>query len=166
MHQRLQVAGGFEHELQSFTLGVDTHHRGDLLEQGRQGNLGKMQLETAGPDARQVEQIVDQIEQVAAAARYCSQRLPAIRVGQRPLAHELSVSEDCVQRRAQLVAHVGEELILGAARGFFLRARRHESPPLGAEQADIKHARHDDGGENRQRRPDCTVVDLAFIAHR
>ena len=36
---------------------------------------------------------------------------------------ELRVTDDAVERRAQLVAHIGEELALGARRGFgrFLR---------------------------------------------
>ena len=47
-----------------------------------------------------------------------------------PLFEDLHVSEDGVQRRAQLVAHAGEELALRAVGGVGLGARLLQRPGL------------------------------------
>ena len=47
---------------------------------------------------------------------------------------ELTIADDRVQRRAQLMAHVGQELALGPVRclgGFFRRLERFQSLALG-----------------------------------
>ena len=166
IHLRRNIAGCLEDELQSFPLGVYAHHRRNFLDQGWQGHGRQVQIETAGPDPRKIQQIVDEIEQMPATARYRRQCLLATGVRQRTLAHKFGISEDRMQRRAQLVANVCEELVLGTAGRFELRARGHQRPSLRAEQADIQHAGYEDDGEHRQRCPDGPVIDLAFIPDR
>ena len=79
----------------------------------------------AGFDLREIEDAVDQIEQVLAGRLDPLQvanrlRLPLVF---RRLLQQLAVENDGVQRRAELVAHAGEELALGARRllGALLR---------------------------------------------
>ena len=80
--------------------------------------VGERERELAGLDLGEVEHVVDQAEQVAAVA------LDALEHGLRLLRRlavdavedQLGVAEDGVERRAQLVAHVGEELRLVLAR--------------------------------------------------
>ena len=91
-------------------------------------------VEASGLDLRQVEHVVDQIEQLRAALGDGVDRVPLCR-GQGGVAlQELCVAEHAVQRRAQLVAHVGQELALRARGGFcrFLRA-----PQLGVALAPL-----------------------------
>src|SRR5439155_21095752 len=86
------------------------------VEDGRERGRPRIEREAAGLDARQVEQIDDQLQQVLAAA--LDRRQPGVRVcAQAALAaQDLREAEDGVQRRAQLVAHAREEVALGAAR--------------------------------------------------
>ena len=79
---------------------------------------GRLDVDEAGLDLRQVEHVVDQVEQVRAALRDRVERF-ALRRAQRAIAlQQLRVANHAVERRAQLVAHVGQELALGARRGF------------------------------------------------
>ena len=79
----------------------------------------------AGFDPRQVEHLVDQPQQVLAALEHLLDAL-AMALGQRLLLvalQQLREAEDRVERRAQLVAHRGQELALGGVRGLGQRAR-------------------------------------------
>ena len=87
--------------------------RCDRVQEGRQIGRADEQVEPAGLDARQVQDVVDQREQVLAALPDRRQPRGAA-LGEAPVVlQDLRVAEDRVQRRAQLVAHVGEELRLG-----------------------------------------------------
>ena len=87
--------------------------------------IGERQLELARLDLGEVEHVIDQAEQMAAVA------LDALEHGQRLLRRlavdavedQLGVADDGVERGAQLVAHVGEELRLVLARLRELPAR-------------------------------------------
>src|SRR5690606_55719 len=74
-------------------------------------------------DAREVEHLVDQVQQVAPAT---DDVIDAARLVWWEIAtrQELRKAEDAVHRRAQLVAHAREELALGAVRLFRHLARR------------------------------------------
>ena len=84
----------------------------------------RIELELAGLDLGKIEHLVDQAEQMRAGAMHAAQRLrrllgaEARRVGE----HHLGQPDDGVERRAQLVAHVGEELRLVLARELELAA--------------------------------------------
>src|SRR5438552_9405235 len=74
-----------------------------------------MELDLAGLNLREVKDVVDELKQVLAAAVNLVQkaaahrfRVPACRV----VDEKLRKSEDRIQRGAELVAHVGEELTL------------------------------------------------------
>ena len=69
-------------------------------------------------DLREIEHVVDELEQVVALVEDVAQVLLVVG-GDRPdlpVVHELREADDRVERRAQLVRHVGEELALEAVR--------------------------------------------------
>ena len=77
-------------------------------------------LQAAGFDLGQVEHIVDQPQQALASLQDGRHALSQ-QGGQVPLLqHQLGVSQHCVQRRADLVAHVGQEHTLGLVGGVGL----------------------------------------------
>ena len=85
-------------------------------------------LHLAGLDLRDVEDVVDQAQQVAPGGEDLlevgDEALLAQVVGL--LLEHLAVADDGVERRAQLVAHVGQEGALGAVRGHRLVARERQ----------------------------------------
>src|SRR3546814_2004581 len=88
-------------------------------------------LELAGLDLRQVEDVVDQAQQVRAAVVDVDGVLAVPLIAHRAeqlVLDDLGEPDDGVQRRAQLVAHVGKEVGLGATGqlGFLLREARSE----------------------------------------
>ena len=91
---------------------------------GASSTVCGIELELAGLDLGEVEHLVDETEQVGAGAMHALQRLlrlfraEARRVGD----HHLGEPDDGIERRAQLVAHAGEELRLVLARQFELAA--------------------------------------------
>ena len=97
-----------------------------VLDDGRERDRLLVELVTAGLDARQVENLVDQAEQVHAGI---------VNVGgiflvgrHRMLAehfrlHHFGEAENGVERRAQFVAHLREEARLGDIGGFGAAAR-------------------------------------------
>src|SRR5262249_60424211 len=75
----------------------------------------------AGFGLREVEDIVDEIEQVGAAAPDVVQILPVALATDRAvhlLDDHVGEADDRVERRAQLVAHHGQELRFGAVGAF------------------------------------------------
>ncbi len=88
-------------------------------------DLLDMQVHAAGLDLGQIENVVDQPEQMLAGGLDLDEvrlaRLVAAIL--RVLAQNFAVADDGVERRAQLVAHIGEEGRLGAGGRFGLMAR-------------------------------------------
>ena len=76
----------------------------------------EMKLHPPRFDLGQVEDVVDQREQMPARAEHAVERLGILLQRLRILAQHLAHPDDGVERRAQLVAHVGEELRLVLAR--------------------------------------------------
>ena len=70
-----------------------------------------------GLDLGQIEHVVDQAEQVAAVGLDVGERLAQFgrHLAVELVEDDLGEAQDRVQRRAQLVAHVGQEFRLGAA---------------------------------------------------
>ena len=98
------------------------HERHRLVgELGEWDRLGRNRQPPA-LDARDVEDLVDELEQVASAAEDVVHIL-ALTVGQTIELEELTETDDRVQRCPELVAHAGEELALGAVRGVGASAR-------------------------------------------
>ena len=75
-----------------------------------------MQLHPPGLDLGEVENVVDQREQMPARAEHAIERLEVLLERLGILPQHLGDADDGVERRAQLVAHVGEELRLVLAR--------------------------------------------------
>ena len=92
------------------------HH----VEQVGEENLLGIDRDRAGFDLRQIENVADQIEQVGAGAVDGAGELDlfAGQVAFRVVGELLAEDQDRIERRAQLVRHVGEEF------GFVLRRQR------------------------------------------
>ena len=103
-------------------------------------NLGSSDLELAGLDLRQVEDVVDDPQQMVAVAPDGPGRFGAARVGC-AVGQHVGESQNGRQRRADLVAHVGQELALGPVcrLGFLLRRGQlaEDSPAFGDVSEDI-----------------------------
>jgi hypothetical protein len=76
----------------------------------------EMKLHPPGLYLGEVEDVVDQREQMPAGAKNAIERLKVLPCRLRVLTQHLADADDGVQRRAQLVAHVGEKLGLVLAR--------------------------------------------------
>ena len=79
-----------------------------------------MELDPTGLDLRQVEHVVDQVEQMVGAAMDVLDPLDRDRdrvADRRLVAHQVAEPEDRAERGPQLVAHAGEEVALRLARG-------------------------------------------------
>jgi hypothetical protein len=93
---------------------------GHIGDQDGQVELFDVDLELAGLDLRQVEDLVDQVQQMRSGPGNAPQRLDEVVLAGigGVLDQHFGNADDGVQRRAQLMAHVGEELALGQI-GFF-----------------------------------------------
>ncbi len=111
----------------------------------RQRELGLLQLELAGLDLRQVEDVVDDRQQLLAGGVH-HRRVAALLVGQLGAEQQLGHPDHAVHRGAQLVAHVGEELRLQRGRLERLVARRGQRERR-ALALDEEPDRHPDGGQ-------------------
>ena len=121
-----------------------------------QREIGGVQFQLAGLDLREVEQIVDDAQQVVGRRLRRLQALPLV-VGQRRVQGQLGHAEDGVHRRADLVADVGQELVLGAVgrlgRLFCLKKFRFQAFAVG----DVLHDRDEVFGLSRRIVSDETV---------
>ena len=100
-----------------------------------------MELEPSGLDMRQLQDVVDQLQQPAAAGVDGPGELFPLRLGKlRRGSDDFRKPDDRVQRRAQLVRHVGQELRLHAVRflQFEVGALQHlDGLPLPLEAARV-----------------------------
>ena len=103
-----------EHEHQALTTGALANQRHAVVEQHRQARAREVELHAAGLDLRQVEDVVDKREQMVARGVNVAQvlELLVVDLAKHLLAQHLGEADDRVERRAQLVRHVGEELRL------------------------------------------------------
>ena len=105
-------------------LGERNDERANLFEQRDELDILEKDIHPAGFDLRQIENVVDQAEQVPAGT------LDLLQVGNERFLSEIgdvflenfAVADDGIERRAQLVAHIGEELRLVLARDLELPA--------------------------------------------
>ena len=106
-------------------VGERLDDRQHLLDQGLNVHRLDEHIHLPGLDLRQVENVVDQSQQVPAGTLDPLQvfdRLLVVLVGG-ILLEDLAVADDRIERRAQLVAHVGEEARFGPV-GFVGRIAR------------------------------------------
>ena len=147
--RRLEVgrdAGG-ELELLVAGAGGDDAHR--LVEQRVEAEILEVEADAAGLDLGHVEHVVDDVEQVFA-ARVDVLAVFLVFVGaeraEHAQLHDLREADDGVERRAQLVAHIGEEFRLrlvgflgaGLLGGVFL-GELAEALLRGAQVGDRRH---------------------------
>ena len=89
-------------------------HRDGVLHGGRHRDRADLGLHHAGLDLGEVEQIIQQSQQVLARAEDVAQVLvlPVVQVTEVPLQKHLGEADHGVQRRPELVRHVGQEVRL------------------------------------------------------
>jgi len=114
-HHELRELRRFDDlEFQVLLIGAHPYHLGCLSHEPPQVAGSGLQPLAPCFDLRHVEHVVDQPQQVFAAALDDVQ-VPAARFGQlRVAAHQARETQNCVERRAQLMTHVGQEGALGA----------------------------------------------------
>jgi hypothetical protein len=111
-----------------------------------------VQLQAAGFDLRQIEQVIDQLEQRLSRVAEDLDMPPLFR-RQRGFGQQLGNAEQRVHRRADFVAHVGQELALGAA-GFSGYRTLVAEPALRGHHGHLvgQQGQHRAGQQHRQRR--------------
>ena len=119
-HVRLHVAN----QLQPLLVGPHGQGPQGVAQSRPQGEVGRVQLQLAGLDLGEVEQVVDDAQQVVGRRLDRLQALPLV-LGQRRVEDQLGHAEDGVHGGADLVADVGQELVLGPVG----RLRRLLGPP-------------------------------------
>ena len=151
VEQHLLEAHGVDHDLMrkgllghrgygdAALLRQRLHQVQTLQHHGQQRHGRALDGELARGDAAEVEHVVDELEQMARAAHDLF-GLAALARGQRVLlvvAQQLRKTEHGVERRAQFVRHVREELRLGAVRTLGFVARGDEALFGAAAVADV-----------------------------
>jgi hypothetical protein len=116
--ERAQVLLGFDDKAVLVLLGELSSGADDIIDKSGQIDRLGIELELAGFDLRKVEHLVDEAQEVGAGGIHAAQRFQRFfRAEARRIAdHHLGQANDGVKRRAQLVAHAGEELRLVLAR--------------------------------------------------
>ena len=96
-----------------------------------QSERSGIDLELACFDLREIEDVVDDLQQRIGRGLHHTEVIPLL-AGQFGIEGQFGHTEDSVHRRANLMAHVGEELALGTAGGLggFLRVNAVEPPPF------------------------------------
>ena len=114
------------------------HHRHGVLQRGGHREHGGLQPHLPRLDLREVEDLVEQLEQVATRAEDVAEvlLLPLVELAEHATEEHVGEADHRVQRGPQLVGHAGEELRL-------VPAGHLEVAPADAELAE--HARVDDG---------------------
>jgi hypothetical protein len=114
-HLVLDEAG----QLEALALGLRRQQRRDVLHRFVQVEVGGLELELAGLRPREVEDVVDHAEQQP--RRLVGRLTELSLVGREPgVEQQLGHAQHAVHGRADLVAHVGQELGLGAVGGLGL----------------------------------------------
>ncbi len=125
-----KAVGYVDHEFQPFLGGERAQRNVDDVDDLARRILRQRELHAPGLDLGEVEDVVDQAQQVAPVHLDVGERLLQVRrnVAIEPVEQHLGEPENRVHRRAQLVAHVGEEFRLRLAR---LRQLLVEAAELG-----------------------------------
>ncbi len=123
--------GDFERD--ALLVRAHAHERRDLRDDVHETRRDPLHIEPAGFDLRQVEDVVQYVEQMTAVAAHDFEQAPRLLAELHLLVEqEVRVAEDRRHRRADLVTHVGEKRALGAIRALRVVARRLElDGPLG-----------------------------------
>ena len=123
----------FEHQFERLLLGALGQQVDDVVEHGLELELDLLQAHAVGLDLGEIQDIVDHAEQVLARDLDLVQMVELLR-RHRGLLQQVGHADHGIHRRADLVAHVGQEIGLGMRRllGQFLGlAHRLERLALG-----------------------------------
>ena len=115
--QRRGQPGDVGDDLDPLGLRLRHHERAHVADDLLGQEVRRLRHELAGLDLREVEDVVDDREEMPGRALHLAQLLP-LTDRQRVAADEMREADDRVHRRADLVAHVGEEGALRARRGL------------------------------------------------
>jgi hypothetical protein len=130
-----QVGGhlrrGLEEELEALVGGLLRDERGDALQDVVEAEVDRLDLQLAGLDLGEVEDVVDHAEQRGAGV-VDLRGVVALARRELGLHEQVGHADHGVHRRADLVAHVREEHRLGARR---LLRRRLRLAQLGGDRA-------------------------------
>ena len=126
----VDVVGDVEGEVDPLGGRPLAQHRRRVVENGPQVDRRVLQGHLPGLDLREVEDLVEELQQVATRAVDVVQvlLLPLVELAEHPLEEHLGEPEHRVQRRPELVGHAGEELGLVPARELQLEALLLEVP--------------------------------------
>ena len=118
-HARAHLA----HHVDLPALDLIGHQVDGVVEGGGQVEGHALDLQVSGFDLREVEDVVDHREQVLGRSAH-GLRVVVLLGRQRRVQQQARHADHAVERRADLVAHVGEKLALGAAAVFGALAGR------------------------------------------
>ena len=112
VHESRQVLGELHVEWQVLGFGHVPEVAVDGVAQGGEGDFLDLDGDGAGLDFREIENVVDEVEQVGAGGVDVAGKLDLLvgEVARRVFGELLAEDEDGIERRAQLVGHVREEL--------------------------------------------------------
>jgi hypothetical protein len=102
-------------------LGAKGHHLGEVVEQRAQVEIEYFEGELARLDLGEIQDVVDQGQQGFSAGED-GLGVAALLVGKLRVQQERGHPDDTVHGRANLVAHIGQELALCSARPFGLHS--------------------------------------------
>ena len=122
--------GGTSTSSGAFLGGQGPDRSGDTLSHVVKGVIAQRKHELSCFDLGKVEHIVDEAKQMASALLYALEHVADFlgHLAVDPVDDQLRVAENGVERRAQLVAHVGEELRLVLARDLQARGSSARFP--------------------------------------
>ena len=120
VHERRQALGELHVERQVLGLGHVPEVAVDVVAQAGEGDFLDLDGHRAGLDLREIEDVVDEVQQVGAGRVDVAGELDLLggEVARGVFGELLAEDEDGVERRAQLVGHVRQEL------GLVLRGQR------------------------------------------
>ena len=140
--------GGVDMQLQLHLVGGRTvgHHGHHALQAGLQGEVGRVELDLARLDLREIEDVVDHLQQMLAGIGDLAQ-VVQLAGTERLTPQQVRKAQHRIERRADLVAHVGQEGALGLAGGIGRRLglgqrdlgapALHDVPQVGAGQGQV-----------------------------
>src|SRR5262249_52284326 len=129
----VELGSELDGEAELTVVGLVTERPGHSLDQVLEDDLLGLDGDGARFDLRQVENVADQVEEVGAGTVYGAGELDLLggKIALRIVGKLLAKDQDAVQRRAQLVRHVGEEfgLVFGG-QGELRRLLLERAPGL------------------------------------
>src|SRR5581483_746760 len=113
-----QIGRQYAHKLEALGGRLRQHAFIERLQKTLEGHIGRMELLLAGLDLGRVQNVVDEFQQVLAALSDDIEAGHLFGIQVAVELHDLSVAQDAVQGRAQLVTHVRQKHALGPISHF------------------------------------------------